>query len=119
MNVEVVEQPAAGPDETVEPLDLPRQLVTVFGLARRKARADRAVHAIGAHRNDVADGAVGNPFMQFLASMAVTNHETYGDLEIFVIGLLRQVEHALGRDAVGDDWLLHEDVKSAVNGVLE
>src|SRR4051812_2070920 len=119
MNVEVVEQSAAGPDETVEPLDLPRQLVTVFGLASRKAGADRAMHAIGSHRDDVADGAVGNPFMQFLASMAVTNHETYGDLEIFVIRLLRQIEHAFGRDAVGDDWLLHEDVQATVDGVLE
>ena len=41
------------------------------------------------------------------------------DLQILLVGLLRQVEHPLGRDAVGHERLLHEDVEAAVDGVLE
>ena len=90
-----------------------------FGLRGGKAGADGAVHAIGPHRDQVADRAVGDSLVQLLAGVAVADHEADRHLQILFVGLLREVEHALGRYAVGDDRLFHEDVESAVDGVLE
>ena len=119
MNVEVVEESAAGPEETVEALDLPGQFVAVLWLGGGEAGADGAVHAIGSHRDDVADRAVADSLVQFLASVAVADHEADADFQILLVGLLRQVEHLLGLDAVGHERLFHEDVEAALDRVLE
>ena len=57
--------------------------------------------------------AVADSLVQLLPSVAVADHETDRDFQVLLVGLLRQVEHLLGRDAVGHERLLHEDVEAA------
>ena len=67
VDVEVAEAAAAGPEEAVEPLDLVEQLADVVRLRAGREAADRAVHAVGPHGDDVADLAGLDPVVEFLA----------------------------------------------------
>src|SRR4029079_14167345 len=96
MNVEVVEQSAAGPQETVKSLNLPGKLIAVFRLPSGKAGAHWAVHAVSPHRAQIADLSIADSLVQLLASAAVADHEADGNLQILFIRLLCQIEHPLG-----------------------
>ena len=90
-----------------------------FGLRVEKQVPDRAVHAVGPHGDQVADLAVADSLVQFLATAAMANHQTDATLQILFVRLLGQVEHPLGGWAVGNERLFHEHVESAIDGVLE
>ena len=66
VDVEVAEAAAAGPEEAVEAPNLVGHFGDVGRLRRRLHRSDRAVHAVAAHQNEVADFAVVDALGQFL-----------------------------------------------------
>ena len=88
VDVEVAEAAAAGPEEAVEALDLPEQFAGLAGPLGGEGRAERPVHAVAAHQDDVADLAVLNALVQFLQRPAVAGHQAHADLQVLARGLL-------------------------------
>ncbi len=132
VDVEVREHPARRPQEAVEASQLVHHLGhRLRGVAdhlRRDAALDLplgegrpagAVHAVGAHRDDVADLAVLDAAQQFVARVAVPAHQADADLEVLLDRLGAELEHLPGGRAVHRDRLLHEDVEALLDGVLE
>ena len=117
MDVVVAEDAAAGPQERVEQADLVHQLGDAVGLRRRGAAA--RAHAVGAHRDDVADLPVADAVEQFLPRAAVPDHQADADLQVLLHGRFAELEHAAGGGAVHRDRLLHEDVQALLDGVAE
>lgn len=119
VDVEVAVQTARSPHEAVEALDLVHQFADAVRLLWREGRADRAVHTISTQRDDVTDFAVLDTVEQFATSIAVTAHQTDGDLEVFLDGLFAQGQHLASARTVDGDGLFHERVDSLFNRIGE
>ena len=117
VNVEVAEESAAGPEEAVESLDLEHDFALPFRFLFGKGGGYRAVHAVGAHVDDVADLAILDAVEKFLTAAAVPHHETDAALEVLGVCFLREFQHAHGCGRVGGKRLFHEDVQAALDGV--
>ena len=98
-------------------LNLPQQFARIAGPFLRERRPDRPGHAVGPHRDDVADFAVLDALVQFLQCPAVTGHQAHAHLEVLGHRLLAELEHPAGSRAVGRQRLLHEDVQALLDGV--
>ena len=70
VNVEVVEAPAAGPNEAVEASNLPQQLTRIARPFVRERRSHRPAHAVSPHQHDIADLAVVDALAQLFAGAA-------------------------------------------------
>ncbi len=119
VDVEVAEQAPAGPEEAVELLHLVHQLADLAVVGPREAVGDRAVHAVAAHGDDVADLAELDALEEFAARVAVAAHQPHAYLEVLVDRLIRQREHLARARPVHRDGLFHEDVEALVNSVFE
>ena len=95
VNVEIAVVPAAGPEETVEPLDLVHQFLGSSGGGKRLEVADRPVHAVAALEDDLPDRAVVHPLGQFLHRPAMPGHQPDAHLEVLLGRRLTQRQHTL------------------------
>src|ERR1039458_3155694 len=76
MDVKIVETPAAGPDETVEVLNLPEQFAGLARPLRRIRRPARSMHPVAAQQNEIPDLTILNAMRQFLHRPVVTRHQS-------------------------------------------
>src|SRR5438046_518675 len=93
MDVEVAETAAAGPEKTMEALNLPEQFRWRPRPLGGERGTERSVHAIPAHQHDVTNLAVLNAFVQFLHRPAVTGHQADPHLQVLRRRLLGELEH--------------------------
>ena len=119
VDVEIAEGTARGPQEAVEPGDLPEQLVGLAGPGLGEGGADHPLHSVAAQQVDLAKLTVLNALVEFLHRMAVPRHEADPDLEVFCVGLLGHLQHAARSRAVCGDRLFHEHVEALLDGVLK
>src|SRR4029079_7597187 len=71
VNVEIAVVPAAGPEETVEPLDLVHKFGHVMRSRQGLKEADRSLHAVAALEDDLPKLAVVHPLGELLHRPAV------------------------------------------------
>ena len=119
VDVKVAETPAAGPEEAVEALNLPKQFTRFAGPFLRERRAHRSMHPIAAQHNEVADFAVLDALKKFLQRPAVTRHQADGHLEVFLLRFLSELEHPARGRAIHGDGLFHKHVQALPDGVSE
>ncbi len=93
VNVKIAVTSAAGPDETVEALDLIRDLGNVLWLDRREAGGHRRAFAIAAHQYDFAQLTAMDAISQLLQMTSMTGHETHAHFQVLGGSLVCQIEH--------------------------
>ena len=119
MDVKITEQPARGPQETVETLNLIQHFIFIRRLAHRKGRGHRTVHAIAPHEVDLANFTVLNALVQFLAATAMPDHQPHTTLQVFLVRLFGQLQHPPGGRAVGRHRFFHEYMQSFIDRIFE
>src|ERR1035441_5312885 len=110
VDVEVVEESAAGPEEAVEVLYLPEQLTGIPRPLGWKARSGRAMHPVAAQQNKVADFAVMDALGQFLHGTAARGLQTHSNRQILSGCGFGHLQHLARCRAVHGDRLFHEYV---------
>ena len=119
VDVKVAVATAAGPQEAMEAFDLPHHFGRVSRPFGRECRSNRAVHAVTAHKDHIADFPVLDALVEFLQRAAVPGHQADAHLQILLGSLFRKAEHAFAGRAVHGDRLLHEHVQALFDGVGE
>ena len=117
VDVKVAKTPAAGPNKTVEVLNLPEQFTWFAGPFFRKRRSHRPMHPVAAQQNEIADFAILDALMQFLERPAVARHQSHAHFQVFRRRLLGELEHPAGSRAVRRQRFFHENVQPLLNGV--
>ena len=117
---EVADSAAAGPKKSMESAQLVEQFALhVLGLFGRSSRAGWTGHPVGSEHEQIADLTVANPIEQLSAHDAVSAHEANADFQIPFDRELAQLEHLAARRTIDGHGLLHKDVESLLDGVLE
>ena len=75
--------------------------------------------AASPQQHQVADFTVLDALEQFLPGFAMAHHQSHADLEVLLVGLLRQSEHLLRGGRVHGHGFLHENVQPLLDGVAE
>ncbi len=119
VDVEIAEVAAASPEEAVEALDLVHHFADARGFHERVEEAHRAVDAVAALEDDVAQFAVMEAFGQFLHAAVVARHEAHAYFEVFLFGGGGQFQQAPGGRAIHGHGFFHEHVQALFDGVLE
>ncbi len=101
----------------MEPHDLPGQFTHAVRL--RSCCAPTLSHAVGAHRQDLADLSVPHALQEFLPCAAMPYHQTHAYLQALGVGLLREFQHPLRGGTVHGHRLLHEAMQALLDGVLK
>src|SRR5436190_11426718 len=119
MDVEVIEASSAGPKETVEIPNLPKQLVWLARPLGCERRARRPMHPVTAHENNIAEFAILNALVQFLQPPLMARHQSDADFEVLRLCVFGQFQHFAARRAIGGQGLLHEYVQALGDSVGE
>ena len=96
--------------------DLPHQLI-LFRLARRQGSA--AAHAVGANELNLPHSTVTHSLDQSLPRGGMAAHQPAAYFQILLIGNFAEPKHPLQPGGIGRERLLHEDIHSLPQGVVQ
>ena len=120
MNVVVAEDSTTGPEEVVEPLDLPEEFGRVLGHTGKEVEImHRVVLAVGPERDQFTSLACLQPVEEFSSPWAVAAHQADADLEFLLVGFRRQIDDPPGARPIDCNRLLHEDMEAFLDRILK